>query len=61
VTPWSEWTPCSRSCGSARKERRREIKLNAQNGGKPCPKKLVQRRKCKENPQCGQHLSQNSK
>ncbi|XP_054160513.1 spondin-1-like isoform X4 [Oppia nitens] len=52
LTPWSEWTSCSRTCGSARKERRREIKLNAQNGGKPCPKRLVQRRKCKENPEC---------
>ncbi|XP_023216087.1 spondin-1-like isoform X2 [Centruroides sculpturatus] len=52
VTVWSEWTPCSRTCGNGRKERRRMVKLNAQNGGKPCPRKLVQRRKCKDNPAC---------
>ncbi|XP_054716081.1 spondin-1-like [Uloborus diversus] len=52
VTPWSEWSPCSHTCGNGRKERRRMIKLNPENGGKPCPAKLVQRRKCKENPPC---------
>lgn len=57
VTPWSDWSPCSRSCGQARKERRREIKLNAQNGGKPCPRRLVQRRRCKENPPCGKQAA----
>lgn len=52
VTPWSEWTACTTSCGNGRKERRRMIKLNPENGGKPCPPKLVQRRKCKDNPPC---------
>lgn len=52
VTSWTDWTPCSRTCSNGRKERRRMIKLNPQNGGKPCPKKLVQRRKCKDNPPC---------
>ncbi|GIY23041.1 spondin-1 [Caerostris darwini] len=52
VTPWSEWSACSLTCGNGRKERRRMIKLNPENGGKPCPAKLVQRRKCKENPPC---------
>nr|XP_027204140.1 spondin-1-like isoform X2 [Dermatophagoides pteronyssinus] len=51
VTLWSEWSQCTKPCGKARKERRREIKLNPQNGGRKCPK-LVQRRKCKENPPC---------
>lgn len=52
VTVWSDWTQCSRTCGNGRKERRRMVKLNAQNGGRPCPRKLVQRRKCKDNPSC---------
>ncbi|XP_035212989.1 spondin-1-like isoform X3 [Stegodyphus dumicola] len=52
VTPWSAWSECSHTCGNGRKERRRMIKLNPENGGKPCPGKLVQRRKCKENLPC---------
>ncbi|UYV73936.1 SPON1 [Cordylochernes scorpioides] len=52
VTPWSPWTACSRSCGGGRRERRRMVLLNAENGGRACPRKLVQRRKCKDNPPC---------
>ncbi|RWS26881.1 hypothetical protein B4U80_04927 [Leptotrombidium deliense] len=53
VTDWSEWSPCSKTCGpNGRKTRRRQIKLSPQNGGVPCPTKLVQRRKCKNNPPC---------
>jgi F-spondin, putative len=53
VTPWGEWSPCSKTCGNnGRMTRRRMIKLNPQNGGKPCPKKLVQRRKCPAMPPC---------
>ncbi|GLV35646.1 fat-spondin [Carabus blaptoides fortunei] len=40
VTPWTEWSPCSVTCGSGRSERIRMIKLEARNGGIPCPKRL---------------------
>ncbi|KAI1304606.1 Spondin-1 [Halotydeus destructor] len=52
VTDWGPWSECSRPCGRAQKSRRRMIKLHPQNGGKLCPTKLVQRRRCKENPPC---------
>lgn len=51
VTPWSEWSPCSITCGKGQKLRRRMIKVQAQHGGKRCPKKLVRRRKCRK-PKC---------
>ena len=54
LTEWGPWSPCTRTCGHARKERRRMIKLNALNGGKKCDKKLTQRRRCKDNPPCGE-------
>ncbi|XP_059485786.1 spondin-1-like [Neocloeon triangulifer] len=46
ITPWAEWSECSASCGVGHRERTRMIKLEAQNGGKPCPKKLSKRKKC---------------
>ncbi|KAG8187695.1 hypothetical protein JTE90_025222, partial [Oedothorax gibbosus] len=52
VTPWFEWNQCSHTCGNGRRERRRMIKLNPENGGKPCPARLVQRRECKDNAPC---------
>ncbi|XP_067123536.1 spondin-1-like isoform X2 [Centruroides vittatus] len=51
LTEWTEWSPCSRTCGTGRQERRRMVEKNAKNGGKPCPPKLVKRRKC-EMPPC---------
>ncbi|XP_018495861.1 spondin-1-like [Galendromus occidentalis] len=52
VLRWSEWGECTKTCGYGRRERRRRIKTHPMNGGKPCPTKLVQRRRCRENPQC---------
>lgn len=50
VTPWTEWSPCSVSCGVGKSERYRMIKAEARNGGIPCPKRLVKRRKCVASP-----------
>lgn len=53
MNPWSEWGPCSVTCGNGRKERRRTIKRQPENGGRRCPKKLVRSRRCR-NPQCNE-------
>ncbi|XP_022235881.1 spondin-1-like isoform X2 [Limulus polyphemus] len=57
VSEWSEFSSCSATCGKARKERRRRIEIYPQNGGKRCPNKLVQRRKCRNNPKCGKNIT----
>ncbi|XP_055889630.1 spondin-1 isoform X4 [Biomphalaria glabrata] len=48
VTPWSEWTPCSVTCGKGFITKTRMIKILPQNGGRKCPKKLSKKKKCKE-------------
>ncbi|KAH9512247.1 hypothetical protein Btru_041267 [Bulinus truncatus] len=48
VTPWSEWTPCSVTCGKGFITKTRMIKVQPQNGGRQCPKKLMKKKKCKE-------------
>ena len=35
-SPWSDWTACSSSCGTGKKERQRSVVLPAKNGG-ACP------------------------
>ncbi|ROT77850.1 hypothetical protein C7M84_003448 [Penaeus vannamei] len=51
VSPWSEWTGCSKTCGKGWVSRTREILVFPQHEGRPCPKKLRRRRKC-INPKC---------
>ncbi|XP_022654943.1 spondin-1-like isoform X3 [Varroa jacobsoni] len=51
VSKWTPWSQCSQTCGTSRKERYRRIITPAQNGGRPCPEKLIQRRRC-DTPPC---------
>lgn len=37
VSGWSEWTPCSASCGTGTTTRSREIIMEPRNGGDACP------------------------
>ncbi|XP_018331208.1 spondin-1 [Agrilus planipennis] len=50
VTEWSEWTPCSVSCGTGFTEKRRMVKRPSENGGKPCPDRLLKRKRCRGPP-----------
>lgn len=53
VSDWSVWTDCSVTCGVGIKERFRMIKVKPENGGRPCPRRLVRRKKCQMGP-CGE-------
>ncbi|CAB3377734.1 Hypothetical predicted protein [Cloeon dipterum] len=48
VSGWSDWSACTATCGKGWKNKWRKIKVHPKNGGKPCPKRLLKRRKCKE-------------
>ncbi|XP_074108012.1 spondin-1 isoform X2 [Cotesia typhae] len=53
VTPWSDWTVCQSCHGYTNSSR--SILVQAQNGGKRCPKKLMRKIKChKIIPGCSQ-------
>jgi hypothetical protein len=50
ASAWSEWTDCSKTCGTGWTTRDRDILVDAGPKGKPCPKKLHRKRKCRLMP-----------
>ncbi|XP_046394012.1 spondin-1-like isoform X2 [Ischnura elegans] len=50
VSPWSKWTECNATCGSAWKKKWRDIRVHPKNGGRPCPKRLFKKRACRLPP-----------
>ncbi|XP_075972312.1 extracellular matrix protein f-spondin [Anticarsia gemmatalis] len=46
VSPWSEWSKCSVSCGTGYQERTRTILVQPSPGGQACPRALARRRRC---------------
>lgn len=52
VTQWNTWSPCSSSCGRGWEERERSVVTAPEDGGRPCPRKLVKRRRCREEVPC---------
>ncbi|KAK4887775.1 hypothetical protein RN001_004046 [Aquatica leii] len=50
VTEWTDWSPCSSTCGLGYSEKIRMIKRPAENGGKPCPSRLEKKKKCNIRP-----------
>jgi len=49
---WSDWSPCSSSCGRGWMTMMRSIVSPPMNGGRSCPKKMIRRRRC-EGSLCG--------
>lgn len=56
VTEWSDWSRCSVTCGRGLVTKSRKVITKDSNGGKPCPRKLMRKKKCKS-PKCRKYFS----
>ncbi|XP_014248718.1 spondin-1 [Cimex lectularius] len=61
VSHWSAWSACSVSCGRGLRQKTRQIIMNARNGGKDCPKKLLRRKRCNAGPCTTGYMSDENK
>ena len=55
---WSRygpWTACSATCGGGFQRRRRVVRKEAENGGKPCTGENLETRSCNTDPCTGTH------
>uniref|UniRef100_A0A0B6YS03 Spondin-like TSP1 domain-containing protein n=1 Tax=Arion vulgaris TaxID=1028688 RepID=A0A0B6YS03_9EUPU len=48
LTPWSDWSECSVSCGVGVVMKTRMVKIEPQNGGNKCQGKLIKKKKCRQ-------------
>ncbi|XP_055854863.1 spondin-1 [Episyrphus balteatus] len=46
MSEWSNWSECNVRCGLGYSERSRYVISEPKNGGQPCPKRTVKRRRC---------------
>ena len=53
---YGEWTSCSKSCGGGQQSRTRNIKIDADNGGKECAGSLTDSRECNNEDCIGNNL-----
>ena len=45
---WSDWTPCSKTCGDGVKDKSRQVQTPAQNTGAPCNGPTRQVKSCND-------------
>ncbi|XP_047112187.1 spondin-1-like [Schistocerca piceifrons] len=48
MSEWSEWSPCSVTCGRGYKTRERHVLLHPTHGGKRCPSKRTRTKPCRK-------------
>lgn len=50
VSAWTAWDECDKPCDGGQRQRQRQVVRNPLNGGKPCPKGLIETEGCNRMP-----------